>query len=304
MSRKFSEAARRLGAALALLGLAACAPAAAVPELLYSEPTSQRITWSNYDLMTLPAPESRVSVAVYNYNDQTGQFRPTDGGAQTLSRAVSQGATSILIKALEDAGQGQWFQVIERERLDNLLKERQIIREMRQRFLGEKEPPPSALPPLLFAGLLLEGGVIGFDSNTLTGGAGARYLGIGGSTRYRQDTVTVYLRAVSVKTGEVLTTVTAKKTIASYSIAGNAFRFVGFRDLLEAEVGVTTNEPDQLALRQAIEKAVHNLVLEGAQRRLWAFADAAEAEPLLAAYEKEKYRGLARDKAKAAKGAS
>src|SRR3546814_6428192 len=99
--------------------------------------------------------------------------------------------------------------------LRNLLNERQIIREMRERYLGETQVNPQALPAMLFAGVLLEGGVIGYDTNTVTGGAGASFLGIGGRTEYRQDTVTVYLRAVSVRTGEVLTSVTASKTIAS-----------------------------------------------------------------------------------------
>src|SRR3546814_122363 len=133
-------------------------------------------------------------------------FKPTEG-VQTLSRAVTQGATSILVKALQEAGNHGWFTVIERERLDNLLRERAVIREMRAAYLGEKTLNRQALPPLLFAGILLEGGIIGYDSNTKSGGLGARFLGIGGSTQYREDTVTVYLRAVSVKTGEVLSTI-------------------------------------------------------------------------------------------------
>jgi curli production assembly/transport component CsgG len=174
---------------------------------------------------------------------------------------------------------------MERERLDNLLKERQIIREMRQRYLGEEQVNPDALPSLMFAGILLEGGVIGYDVNTMSGGAGARYLGIGASTEYRQDTVTVYLRAVSVKTGEVLTTVVAKKTVASVGVNANVFRYVAFRELLEAEAGVTTNEPDQVALQQAIEKAVHSLVIEGAELGYWRFANPSDAAPLIKDYD-------------------
>ena len=121
--------------------------------------------------------------------------------------------------------------------------------------------------------MLLEGGIVGYDTNTVTGGAGAAFLGIGAKSEYRQDTVTVYLRAVSVRTGEVLTSVTASKTIASQSIGANAFRFVAFKELLEAEAGYTTNEPDQVALQQAIEKAVYALVMEGVDLKLWDFAD-------------------------------
>ncbi|WP_305098075.1 CsgG/HfaB family protein [Croceibacterium aestuarii] len=238
-------------------------------------------------LAALPAPSRPVAIAVYGFSDQTGQFKPSETG-QTLSRAVSQGGASILIKALQDAGNRQWFTIVERESLKNLLNERQIIREMRERYLGEQGVNPQALPALLFAGVLLEGGVIGYDTNTVTGGAGAAFLGIGGRTEYRQDTVTVYLRAVSVRTGEVLTTVTASKTIASKSIGANAFRYIAFKELLQAEAGITTNEPDQLALQQAIEKAVYSLVLEGVDLKLWDFADQQAGWPLLWQYRQER----------------
>lgn len=238
-------------------------------------------------LADLPPPSRPVAVAVYSFQDQTGQFKPSDVG-QTLSRAVSQGGASILVKALQDAGNRSWFLTVERENLKNLLNERQIIREMRERYLGEREINPQALPALLFAGILLEGGVIGYDSNTVTGGAGAAFLGIGGRTEYRQDTVTVYLRAVSVRTGEVLTTVTASKTIASQSLGASAFKFVAFKELLQAEAGFTTNEPDQLALRQAVEKAVYALVLEGVELKLWEFKDHKAGWPMLWRYKQER----------------
>lgn len=238
-------------------------------------------------LSAIPPPARPVAIAVYGFTDQTGQFKPSETG-QTLSRAVSQGGGSILVKALQDAGNRQWFTIVERESLRNLLNERQIIREMRERYLGEANINPQALPALLFAGVLLEGGIIGYDSNTVTGGAGAGFLGIGARTQYRQDTVTVYLRAVSVRTGEVLTTVTASKTIASQSLGASAFRFVAFRELLEAELGYTTNEPDQLALQQAIEKAVYGIVMEGVDLKLWDFADAKAGWPLLYRYREER----------------
>lgn len=238
-------------------------------------------------LQQLPGPQRQVAVAVYGFTDQTGQFKPTTTG-QTLSRAVTQGAGSILVKALQDAGNRQWFTVVERERLDNLLKERQIIGEMRKRYLGEQDIDPNALPALLFAGVLLEGGIVGYDTNTVTGGAGAAFLGIGARTEYRQDTVTVYLRAVSVRTGEVLTNIQTSKTIASQAIGANAYRFVAFQELLEAEWGITANEPDQVALQQAIEKAVYGLVLEGVDLGLWRFADMDGAEGLLSAYRAER----------------
>lgn len=247
-----------------------------------------RQTPTQGQLRQLAPPTRPVAIAVYNFTDQTGQYRLGEGGQQTLSRAVSQGGASILVRALQDAGNRQWFTVVEREMLRNLLNERQIIREMRERYLGEKDVNPQALPAMLFAGVLLEGGIVGFDTNTVTGGAGAALLGIGSRTEYRQDTVTVYLRAVSVRTGEVLTTVTASKTIASQSLGGSAFRFVAFKELLEAEVGIAVNEPDTIALQQAIEKAVYALIMEGAELNLWNFAQPELGAIYLSNYKNER----------------
>lgn len=238
-------------------------------------------------LSEIPAPARPVAIAVYGFTDQTGQFKPNEQG-QTLSRAVTQGGASILVKALQDAGNRKWFTIVEREQLRNLLNERQIIREMRERYLGETGVNAAALPAMLFAGVLLEGGIVGYDTNTMTGGAGAGFLGIGARQEYRQDTVTVYLRAISVRTGEVLTSVTASKTIASHSLGASAFRYVAFKELLEAEAGFTTNEPDHLALQQAVEKAVHAMIMEGVDLKLWDFADAQAGWPYLWRYRQER----------------
>ena len=278
-------------AMLSLVSLAACGTVTTDGRTNWPETRSKAFipdkTQTQTLLESLPAPDRPVAVAVYGFSDQTGQFKPTEAG-QTLSRAVSQGGGSILVKALQDAGQRQWFTIVERESLKNLLSERQIIREMRERYLGEEAINPQALPALLFAGVLLEGGVVGYDTNTVTGGAGAAFLGIGARTEYRQDTVTVYLRAVSVRTGEVLTSVTASKTIASQSMGANAFRYIAFKELLQAEAGYTTNEPDQIALQQAIEKAVYGLVLEGVELNIWQFADREAGRPLLLRYRQER----------------
>lgn len=268
-------------------GLSGCASLDVGPSHVNSAAYIPAKTPTEVRLNQLPPPARPVAVAVYGFGDQTGQFKPSEQG-QTLSRAVTQGVGSILMKALQDAGNRQWFTVVEREQFKNLLSERQVIREMRERYLGETAVNAQALPSLLFAGVLLEGGVIGYDTNTVTGGAGAAFLGLGAHTQYRQDTVTVYLRAVSVRTGEVLTTVTASKTIASRSLNASTFRYVAFKQLLEAELGVTTNEPDQLALRQAIEKAVYGLVLEGVELKLWDFKTPAAGTPLVDAYQAER----------------
>jgi curli production assembly/transport component CsgG len=273
-----------LGAAVLPMMVGACTTVNDdFPGLIQQPAVSEVRTDTQSRLRSLPAPREKAAVAVYSFEDQTGQFKPSDG-VQTLSRAVTQGSTSVLLKALQDAGDRSWFTVIERENLDNLLKERQIIREMRKQYLGEDELNEAALPPLLFAGIILEGGIIGYDTNTLTGGVGARFLGIGGKTDYREDKVTVYLRAVSVKSGEVITSVVASKKIASVGVAANAFRYVSFKELLEVDTGITTNEPDLLALRQATEKAVELLIMEGAALGVWEFQDQVAGAELLEKY--------------------
>lgn len=237
-------------------------------------------------LNDLPLPAQPVVVGVYNFRDQTGQFKPTENGS-TFSTAVTQGATAILLNALEDSN---WFVATERENLNNLLNERQIIKSTREEYAKINGTVPERLSPLLFAGILLEGGIVSYDTNIVTGGLGARYFGIGGSTEYRQDRVTIYLRAVSTSTGEILKTVYVSKTILSQSLDASFFRFVSFQRLLEAETGYTRNEPIQLAITEAIEKAVHSLILEGISDSLW-FAkkeDETEVNALLTDYYEEK----------------
>jgi len=271
-------------AAAAALSACAYTPRPAVMSKL---PVYPLTTESQAMLNELPPPEHPVAVAVYGFTDQTGQFKLETTG-QNLSRAISQGGSAMLMHSLQEAGNRSWFTIVEREDLKDVLNERQLIREMRKQYLGETTVNPEALPSLLFAGVLLEGGVVGYDTNTVTGGAGASMLGIGADAKYQQDTVTVYIRAVSVKTGEVLTTVTASKTITSYALDANVFRYVGATTMLEAEAGFTTNEPALLALQQAIDKATYGVIMEGVDLKLWNFADPAAAWPSLWRYNQER----------------
>ena len=222
---------------------------------------------SYIELLNLPPATDKPVVAVYGFLDKTGQRKEREGIAD-FSTAVTQGGAEMLIDALKTAGDGSWFRVVERTGIDNLVRERQIIRSARQEFAGDGGPKP--LNPLLFAGMIIEGGIIGYDTNIKTGGRGARLLGIGKSKRYTQDVVTVSVRAVSVLTGEVLLNVQAKKTILSYGGSGDIFRFVdNSTTLVEYEVGVGNNESVTYATRTAIEAAVLELVYQGQERGLW-----------------------------------
>ena len=211
-------------------------------------------------------PVTPTVVGVYKFRDQTGQYKLIESGT-SWSTAVTQGGTSILLKSLEDS---KWFTPIERENVSNLLNERQIIRSTRQEYNKNSEKEQiTSIPPLLFAGVLLEGGVVSYDSNIITGGSGARYFGAGGSVEYREDRITIYLRAVSTSNGQILKTVYVSKTILSQGISASLFRYVNLKRLLEVETGVTKNEPGQLAVKEAIDKAVETLIVEGIIDGLW-----------------------------------
>ena len=218
-------------------------------------------------LKTLPELDGPpIPVAVYGFGDKTGQMKPNDRLA-LFSKAVTQGAEVFLIKALQDAG--RWFTVVERVGLDNLIKERQLIRNQREVYEGKEAKP---LRPMLVAGLMIEGGIVGYDTNLRSGGVGARIMGIGNSVQYRVDEVVVALRLVSVHTGEVLLTTAVSKTIYSTAQSVGVMRFIdaGTR-AVELESGVALNEPTTYAVRVAIEQAVYETVQEGQRRGLWRY---------------------------------
>jgi curli production assembly/transport component CsgG len=235
-------------------------------------------------LESLPAPRRKLDVTVYNFPDLTGQNKPNDNFAE-FSRALTQGAGAVLIDVLTKAGGGAWFNVVERNDLQPLLQERQIIQNTRTAAEGDKAP---SLPPLRFAGILLEGGIIGYDSDETTGGIGANYLGVGPNIQYRQDIITVALRAVSVQSGRVLASVTTTKTIYSLQVQGSAFLFAAVDQLLQAELGFTKNSPATLGVREGVQLAVYALIFEGVRNNLWQFKDRSAGDAFMRELEKQR----------------
>lgn len=243
-------------------------------------------TKTGLTLENIPEPARPLDVSVYAFPDLTGQNEPNENYAE-FSRAVTQGGADILIDVLTSAGQGKWFNVVERSRADNLLRERAIIEQTQAAFTGGV-----SLPPLRFAGTLIEGSIVGYDTNTVTGGNAVRFLGIGHFHEYRKDVVTVALRAVSVSSGRVLTSVTTTKTIYSVQAQNDVFRFVSVDEILEYESGFSRNEPEIFAVREAMELAVLSMIVEGAESGQWAFASP-EAGNAAIAYYKDRF-GTAR----------
>ena len=260
-------------------------PAAIKPRRELSQATLVSTTAVHKHLVSLPPPEKEIVVAVYQFADRTGQYKYSPNVA-TQSRAVTQGATSMLIKALEDSG---WFISVEREGLNRLLKERELIDETRKHYKNSEGKSLPPLPPLLSPGIILEGGIISYDTNIITGGFGAKYFGLGGHLEYRKDQVTIYLRVVSIKSGKILKSVSTTKTILSKEVQLGIFRFVLPKKLLEAETGLTTNEPPQMCVLEAIEKAVLSLIIEGVLDELWKLKNAEDIKsPVIQGYLEEK----------------
>jgi len=209
-----------------------------------------------------------MTIAVYGFRDLTGQMKPSDKLA-LFSKAVTQGAEVFLIKSLQDSK--GWFKVVERVGLDNLIKERQLIRNQREVYEGKDAKP---LKPMTVAGVMIEGGIIGYDSNIRSGGQGARFLGLGTSQQYRVDEVVISLRLISVNSGEVLLSTAVSKTIFSTSHNVGVLKFVDQgTQSLEMENGAALNEPTTYAVRIAIEQAVYEMILEGKRRGMWSFKD-------------------------------
>lgn len=250
-----------LATLMATSALAACAVGPA-PVDLASPAHLTPATPSTPDLLRLPPPKGKVVVAVYGFRDQTGQYKPAPDSS--FSTSVTQGAASMLVKALKDSG---WYTPVERESLQELLTERRIVR-----ALDGSQPedaPEIHIPALMPASVLIDGGIVSYESNVRTGGAGARFLGVGLSTLYRVDQVTVSLRSIDIRSGRVLQTVSTTKTIFSYEIRPSVFKFVNYKDLLEIEAGITRNEPAQLSVKEAIEAAVIHLTVQGLKDGNW-----------------------------------
>ncbi|MGK3440856.1 CsgG/HfaB family protein, partial [Klebsiella pneumoniae] len=89
------------------------------------------------------------------------------------------------------------------------------------------------LQSLTAANIMVEGSIIGYESNVKSGGVGARYFGIGADTQYQLDQIAVNLRVVNVSTGEILSSVNTSKTILSYEVQAGVFRFIDYQRLLE-----------------------------------------------------------------------
>jgi curli production assembly/transport component CsgG len=247
------------------------------------------VSVAHRDLIGLPPPKGKIIAAVYGFRDQTGQYKQSPDSS--FSTAVTQGAGAMLVKAMADS---QWFIPVEREGLQNLLTERRIVRALD----SQQTQQSNNLSGLLPSSILLEGGVIAYESNVRTGGLGAKYIGIGASEQYRTDQVTINLRAVDIRTGAILVSTSTTKSIYSYKLSADIYRFVNFKDIVEAEAGFTRNEPAQLCVQEAIEAAVVHLLVQGIKDNHWALNNPDDINsPIIQAYLKAQRMYLTKSEA-------
>jgi curli production assembly/transport component CsgG len=238
-------------------------------------------TQLTHDLLQLPPPRGKVVAAVYGFRDQSGQYKPSPDSS--FSSEVTQGAASMLVDALRESG---WFIPVERENLQDLLTERKIVRALETP--SDKPKPVEAIGALMPASIIVEGGIVAYDTNLRTGGLGVNYLGIGGATQYRVDQVTIALRAVDIRNGQILNSVSTTKTVYSYEVTAGVFKFVGYQNLLQIDAGLTYTEPQQLCVREAIEAAVMHLIVQGVSVGTWSLKDANDwNSPVIQDYARE-----------------
>lgn len=272
-----------VGLLVMLAGISACGMP--MDEFDIMPPQVSRISHTYKQLTSLPAPKGKIRVSVYNFRDQTGQYKPLPN-VSSFSTAVTQGAVNMLLEALNKSN---WFIPVERDGLQSLLTERKIISASKRNGEGEKNA--NGLPPLEWANVILQGGITAYETNTMTGGFGAKYWGLGGSMQYRQDQVTVHLRAVDVRTGRILKSVSTTKTILSHEVDVGLYRFLTFKKLLEIEAGYSHNEPVQMCVAAAIEKAVIAMVVEGVLDGLWYLNNPEDINsPVIKDYQEETQR--------------
>ncbi len=199
-------------------------------------------------LDTLPPPRRSLDVTVYNFPDLTGQNKEKRQFRGVLAGSHARWQRDPDRRA-DQGGRRQLVQCRRAQRPAAAPTGTPDHSKHPHRRRGDKAP---SLPPLRFAGILLEGGIIGFDSDETTGGVGANYLGVGPNVQYRQDIITVALRAVSVQTGRIVASVTTTKTIYSLQVQGTAFLFAAVDQILQADLGFTKNSPATLGVREGV----------------------------------------------------
>ncbi|MCG9692667.1 CsgG/HfaB family protein [Vibrio sp. Isolate22] len=210
------------------------------------------------DNIIYPHNSKPMNVTVYRFADFSGQ-RKQGLLYQEVSTAVPQGLDSMLMHSLSTINQGKLYKVIDRTFLSHMLDERQ---------LASVSVSPKNLGILKVPSIVFTGGVIAYDHNNRQAAGGIFFNDFSLSSEYSVDTVTVSLRAVSVKTGEILLSSISKKSIVSVSSGINSYKI--FDDnLMQLELGGAYNEPVSVATRLAIEQSILDITEKALELGWW-----------------------------------
>ncbi|WP_460911815.1 CsgG/HfaB family protein [Spirosoma areae] len=211
--------------------------------------------------LPLPPPKEKIAAAVRKFRyltDEHKQIR-TKPSKTMPQAAIAQDYTSLLIKTLEESG---WFTPVEYDNVISLLSERRDTQSNGAPSKVDEKPAPPAT-------VFLEGGILAYETTTLSDEHAIEYFGGNSPKQYQQDRVTVYLRAVSTQSGKILKTLYTTRTIYSQQVNPALFRFVWFKEPYKAETGLTSVIPGELSVMEAIKQAVQGLIIEGVRDGVW-----------------------------------
>jgi curli production assembly/transport component CsgG len=245
-----------------LLALTVALAGCSVPDLQTTPPmVDQQSLFES--LSDLPQTKGDpLVVGVYSFLDQSGQRSVSDNGGSSMSTVLPQGLSSILVQELQQAGDGRRYRVVERENVDAVLTERRIV------VASLPEDQGSQLTPLLLPGIILTGGAVSYDRSVTQNLQGLGFSSVNGVKEVVTDQVGVILRAVSVKNGEVLASIHARKSVMS-ARSGISGLYILDNGVLALEVGGSANESVSLAVRLAIAAAVLELTHTGIKKGWW-----------------------------------
>jgi len=205
----------------------------------------------------------RVSVSVGEIGDYTGKYSEQNGG-----KPITQGGALMAISALGKFGNV----IIIRERLDprvskleyNYLQERRLgdgnARTIREKGVDKTVRwLPDQAGTILPSEVFIVGGITELNWNVHSSGAGFIIEGIGPRARTFVVSIALDLRLVNTKNLNVLKTVSLQKQVVGYEVEAEIFRFLPTL-LVDAEAGIKSQEPLQLAVRSAIEMGIVDLI--------------------------------------------
>ncbi len=210
-------------------------------QILSADPN---VNTSTQLLASLDEPEDKPAVAVFEIDDETGEF--TEDG----SSLVSQGAGDMLVTALKRSRQ---FKVLERISDEHLMNEHDL---KDNNLIAADEGPE--LNELAGADYIIDGSVTEYQVDKESGGTGLSIAGVGGSDEYAVASTAIDLRLVDATSGEVLWSRSLRDEIEGERVGIETFEFMG-ENIVEFEAGQGKQEVVNLVLRRLLEEAVFEL---------------------------------------------